>query len=99
MTFGFLRTARETKPDIDELLDDLSRTAAASPLFDEAWPGIVDGIRPLVPFDRIAVGAVDKDGETLTEKYVFGLEIEGRTPGEPQPIAATVTAAAISRRQ
>ncbi len=96
MTFGFLRTGGEKKPDVDELLDDLSRTASTSPIFNEVWPGIVDAIRPLVPFDRIAVGAVDDQAETFTEEYVFGLEIEDRSPGEPHSTAETVTAAAIS---
>ena len=53
----------------------------------------------ILPYDRIVINLVNKDGGTLTNRYVEGASAPGRNIGEVFPMAGTLTAEVIQNRR
>ena len=55
-------------------------------------------VRKLIHFDRISIGMLNPDENTLTFPYVLGVDVPGRGKGDIIPIRGTVAEAVIPNR-
>jgi|GEM_PF-1723037 len=61
------------------LIADIGRIISSSLNINEVYEGFAAAVRKLIQLDRIAISILNRKGETLTNTYVFGSEVEGRS--------------------
>ncbi len=71
------RTERETAT-----LAKIGRIIGSSPEVGEVYERFAAEARKLIPCDRLSVSIINVPALTVTNAYVFGKEIAGRSPGE-----------------
>jgi formate hydrogenlyase transcriptional activator len=66
---------------------------------DEVYKLFSEQVKRVLPYDRIVINLVNKDGCTLTNRYVEGVSAPGRNIGEIFPMEGTLTAEVIQDRK
>ena len=66
---------------------------------DEVYKLFSEQVNRVLPYDRIVINLVNKDGCTLTNRYVEGVSAPGRNFGEIFPMEGTLTAEMIRDRK
>ena len=77
------------------LFAEIGRLISSSMDINDVYQDFADQVQKLIIFDRISMSILDKDGETLTNAYVLGVEAKGRGVGERFPIIDTPAEDAI----
>jgi hypothetical protein len=65
---------------------------------DEIYALFSAKIKVLLPYDRITINLISKDGTTLINRYVEGDPAPERNAGDNYPIARTLTETMIQNR-
>ena len=66
---------------------------------EEVYKLFSEKVKTLIPYDRIAINLINKDGVTLINRYVEGDSAPGRDAGEIFPLAGTFTETIIKDRK
>ena len=77
------------------VLAEIGRIITASLDVDQVFQRFAAEARKLIPFDRIAITALDLGQGTATASYVEGTQIPEWSSGESHPIAGTLTEAVV----
>jgi PAS domain S-box-containing protein len=83
----------------NRIMAEISRVISSSPNIDEVYERFAGEAHRLIPFDRIAINLINKDGTTLINRYVKGDWAAGRNAGEVFPRAGTLTQALLEKRK
>jgi len=71
------RLARE-----NALVAEIGRVISSSLNIKEVYEGFAEQVRMLIPLDRISISILNRKNETLSNAYVFGSEVIGRSAGD-----------------
>ncbi len=66
---------------------------------EEVYTLFSEKVKSLLPYDRIAINLINRDGCTLADRYVEGIPVPGRKAGETFPKAGTLTETVIQNRK
>jgi PAS domain S-box-containing protein len=66
---------------------------------EEVYKLFSEKVKTLLPYDRIAINLIKKDGVTLINRYVEGESAPGRNAGEIFPLAGTFTETIVKNRK
>jgi PAS domain S-box-containing protein len=83
----------------NRIMAEISRVISSSPYIDEVYERFAGEVHRLIPFDRIVINLIHKDGTTLINRYVKGDSAAGRNAGEVFPRAGTLTQALLENRK
>lgn len=64
------------------LIADIGRIITSSLNINEVYEGFAAEVRKLIPLDRISISLLNRKDETLTNAYVFGSEVVGRSAND-----------------
>ena len=79
-------------------LAEIGRIANSTPNIEEVYELFSAKVRILLPYDRLVINLINKDGTTLINRYVEGESAPERNAGEVFPMAGTLTEAVIQNR-
>ena len=75
----------------DAALAEIGRLISSSLDIQEVYEGFAKQVRQLIPFQRISVGLINLEEETLSMAYVSGADVTARRSGEVIPLASTLS--------
>ena len=81
------------------MLAEIGRIISSTLNIEEVYEVFSEKVKSLIPYDRIVINLVDKDGATLVNRYVEGDSAPGRNFGEAFPLAGTLTEMVIQNRK
>ncbi len=77
---------------------EIGRVISSTLNIDEVYELFSEKVKSLIPYDRIAINLINKDGTALINRYVQGDSAPERNAGEVFPRAGTVTETVIQNR-
>ena len=83
----------------NSVVAEIGKVINSSLKIEEVYKLFSEKVSRILPYDRIAINLVNKDGRTLTNRYVEGASAPGRNFGEVFPLAKTLTAEMIQDRR
>ncbi len=89
-----LRLAKE-----NAVMAEIGRIISSTLDIKEAYPSFCEKVKEILPYDRITINLVGKDGSTLIESYVEGEPVPRRDMGDVFPKAGTLTEAVMGHRK
>jgi len=81
-----------------EVLAEIGRVISSSLDMGDVFERFADLVKPLIPFDRIAMAVGDPRRESFTDVYVSGLALEGWEAGGSHPFARSTTELVLQQR-
>jgi signal transduction histidine kinase/putative methionine-R-sulfoxide reductase with GAF domain len=70
--------ARQSQPDVQEILAAISRTVDSSLRTQDTYQHVAEAIAALIPYDRLVVSKLDSMRAQLTREFIAGADIPGR---------------------
>ncbi len=67
------------------VLADIERLTGSTIDFGEVWDEFVAAVNGLIHFDRMVLAVIDEDGETIVDRFVYGLRIENWDENPERP--------------
>ena len=83
----------------NSMVAEIGKVINLSLNIDEVYELFSEQVKRVLPYDRIVINLVNKDGCTLTNRYVEGVSAPGRNFGEIFPMEGTLTAEMIQDRK
>ena len=83
----------------NSVMAEIGKVINLSLNIEEVYKLFSEKVSRILPYDRIAINLVNKDGRTLTNRYVEGVSAPGRNIGEIFPMEGTLTAEVIQNRK
>jgi PAS domain S-box-containing protein len=71
------------------VLAEIGRIISSTFNIEEVYQSFSEKVRELIRFDRITIGLINADGNTISFPYAEGLFIPGREPGDIGPLAGS----------
>ena len=84
--------------EVNAIMAEIGRVISSTLNIDEVYELFSEKVKSLIPYDRIAINLINKDGTTLINRYVQGDSAPERNAGEVFPKAGTVTETMIHNR-
>jgi PAS domain S-box-containing protein len=81
------------------VIAEIGRIISSSLNINEVYKPFSEKVKELIPFDRIAIGLNDLEGNTHTVPYVEGIVVAGRQPGDIVPHAGTTVGRVLKPRK
>jgi len=81
------------------VLAEIGRVIRSTPSIEEAYKRFSDEVRQLLAFERFVVTLINKEKNTLVNRYVEGVPAPGRDPGGVFPLNGTATDAMAKTRK
>ena len=97
-----LRKSEESSRRLAEenaVMAEIGRIISSNPDIQEVFKLFTEKAKSLLPYDRISINLINKDGDTLVNRYVEGDTAPGRNVGEVFPMAGTLTERVIQSRK
>ncbi|MDA0770263.1 MAG: ATP-binding protein [Chloroflexi bacterium] len=79
-------------------LAEIGRIMSSSIELEDVYDTFAKEIGRLVDFDRIAISLVNAENGTCYNRYVAGMQVDGRRLNEPAPLAGTVSDLVLQNR-
>ena len=81
------------------IMAEIGQIISSTLNIDEVYELFSEKVKKLLLYDRITVNLINRDGRTLTDRYVGGKSIPGRNMGDIFPLGGTLTEAVIQNRK
>ncbi len=81
------------------LLAEIGRIISSTLNIEEVYEVFSEKVKNLIPYDRIVINLLNKDGTTLVNRYVEGDSAPGRNYGEVFPLRGTLTEMMLRERK
>jgi hypothetical protein len=81
------------------VMAEIGRIISSTLNIEEAYKLFSGKVKKLLPYDRITINLINKDGTTLIDRYVEGEPVLGRNMGDTFQRAGTLTEAVIQNRK
>ncbi len=98
---GFHKSQQDAQRLAQEstVLAEIGRIISSTLNIDEVYKFFSEKVKTLIPYDRIVVNMVQKDGRTVINRYVEGEAASGRNMGDVFVLAGSFTAQVIQNRR
>jgi len=67
-------------------LAEIGRIVSSSLETSDVYKGFAEQAGKLIPFDRIVIAEIDREQDTMTDVYVWGMEVRGRAADSSYPL-------------
>jgi PAS domain S-box-containing protein len=97
-----LRKSEETARrfgDENRVVAEIGRIISSTPNIEEVYKLFSEKVKGLLPYDRLVINLIHKDGGSLMNRYVEGESAPGRNWGEVFPMAGTLTEQVMKNRR
>ena len=81
------------------IMAEIGKIINSSLNIEEVYKLFSEKVSRILPYDRIVINLINKDGCTVTNRYVEGVSVPGRNTGEIFPLEGTLTAEVIRNRK
>lgn len=79
-------------PQENAIVAEIGRIISSTLNIEEVYERFAEGVKKLIPFDRIVINIVDIEKNTVTNVYVAGKGVTDRKVGEVSPLEGSSTA-------
>ena len=93
-----LRGRLQREAEEGEVLGGIRRMVSSTEDVESVYEYVAERVGRLIPFDRIDIATLDLEGETLTHRYVSGIEMPGDDEEGTEPVAGTIMEEAMRLR-
>ena len=78
---------------------EIGRIISSTLNIEEVYKLFSEKVRELIPFDRIAIGVISTEENTVSFPYIEGISVSGRQPGDIVPLAGTAAEKMMQTRK
>lgn len=96
-----LRNSEEEQRQLaheNRAIAEIGRIITSALDIEEAYDFFAEQVRILIPFDRITIGIIDLEANTLTHSYIRGPDIDLRRKGDSIPLDGTIAHDMVKKR-
>jgi PAS domain S-box-containing protein len=95
------RNEREAQRLAEEngIMAEIGKIINSSLNVEEVYKLFSEIVNRILPYDRIVINLINRDGCTVTNRYVEGISVPGRNTGEIFPIEGSLTGNVIQNRK